>query len=76
MPTRVEVYQFTLQAKLEHRRRVEDIIRRGLTGRAFDEALRASEDKRDRAIKKFRDGINPPLNTLPLWKGEIREDGG
>ena len=59
-PTTVEVYKFTLQAKLEHRRRVEAIIRRGLTGRAFDSAVRASEEKRDKAVKKFAETDRPP----------------
>ncbi len=56
MPTQIEIEKFTLQARLDHRRRVEAIERRGLTGRALDSAIRASEAKRDKAIAKFKAG--------------------
>lgn len=54
MTTPHTVEQFILQANLDHRRRVEAIYRRGLTGRALDSALAASAAKRARAIQKFR----------------------
>ena len=60
-PTQMDVEKFTLQARVEHRRRVEAIMRRGLMGRALDTALKASEAKRDRAIRKFREGGTPKV---------------
>lgn len=59
MPTQLDIEKFTLQAKLDHRRRLEAIDRRGLTGRALDSAIKASEAKRDRAIAKFKTGDKP-----------------
>ncbi len=56
MPTQLDIEKYTLQARLEHRRRLEAIERRGLTGRALESAIKASEAKRDRAIAKFKNG--------------------
>ena len=62
-PSQGEIEKYAMQMRLEHNRRVQAIMRRGLTGRALDSALRASEAKRDRAIKKFKDGDSPsPLH--------------
>lgn len=58
MPTQLDIEKYTLQARLEHRRRLEAIDRRGLTGRALESAIKASEAKRDRAIAKFKNGGN------------------
>jgi hypothetical protein len=54
-PTETEVEKYATQMRLEHNQRVAKIMRRGLGSRALDSALRASEDKRDRAIKKYRE---------------------
>lgn len=56
MPTQLDIEKYTLQARLEHRRRLQAIERRGLTGRALESAIKASEAKRDRAIAKFKNG--------------------
>jgi hypothetical protein len=53
-PTETDVEKYATQMRLEHNQRVAKIMRRGLQGRALDSALRASESKRDRAIKKYR----------------------
>lgn len=62
-PTQADVDKYATQMRMEHNQRVAKIMRRGLTGRALDSALRASETKRDRAIKKYRDETTtiPPL---------------
>lgn len=59
MPTQLDIEKYTLQANLDHRRRLEAIRRRGLTGRALDSAIKASEDKRQRFIAKFKAGGQP-----------------
>lgn len=55
-PTQLDIEKYTLQARLEHRRRLQAIERRGLTGRALESAIKASEAKRDRSIAKFKNG--------------------
>lgn len=59
MPTQLDIEKFILNANLDHRRRLEAINRRGLTGRALDSAIKASEAKRQRAIAKFKTGEKP-----------------
>jgi len=54
MPTQLDVEKYTLQANKEHNQRLNAIYQRGLTGRALDSSIRASEAKRDRAIAKFK----------------------
>lgn len=62
MPTQIDVEKFALQARLDHRRRLEAMERRGLTGRALESAIQASAAKRDRAIAKFKSGVSHDTN--------------
>jgi hypothetical protein len=72
-PTEDEVEKYATQMRLEHNQRVAKIMRRGLGNRALDSALRESEEKRDRAVKKFREGVSPSPQTLSLMgEGEAQ----